>query len=115
MATLTVINPDLNGEAVAPVAAAVGGDVFPAEAGAEYLIHLRNGHSSPQSVSFDDPNSATPTDATAFNPDVAVPVANATERIIRVAANRFRNTGSGNIAMTYTGVTALTVNVYKAR
>lgn len=116
MATLTVINPDLNGEAVVPVAAAGGGDVFAADSGsAEYLVHLRNAHTAPWTVTFDDPTSVTPVDATTFNPDIGVVVTNATERIIRVPSSRFRNATTGMISMTYTGVTALTLNVFKAR
>lgn len=113
MATLTVIDPDLNGEAVVPAAAAVAGDVFAATAVNDYLVHVRNGHSSSQSVTFNDPTSTSPADAVAFNPDVTVAVPATSEKLIRVRASRFRDT-NGQIAMTYTGVTLLTLNVYNA-
>ncbi len=114
MAALTVITPDLNGELVTYAAAAGGGDSIPVQAGGVYYLHVKNGHSSSQTVTINDPTAVTPVDAVAFNPDVAVPVVNATERIIRLDADRFRDS-DGNILLTYSGVTLLTVAVYRAK
>lgn len=106
VASLTGVDPD------SYVSAAGGGDVFPAQAQSRYLIHVKNGHTSSQDVVIDDPTSDTPSGATAFDPDVTVSVPNAGERMILIAnARRFINTTTGEISLSYSGVTALTLQV----
>jgi len=119
MATLTPIVPVLAGTVeTAPVAAAGGGDVFPAVPGGEYLLRVINGGGSPITVTLDDPTSQTPPAATAFNPDVAIPVTNGTTKAILIGdreITRLRNPTTGNIAIAYSGVTTVTVQVHRLR
>lgn len=95
------------------VSAAGGGDSFPATSDGVYLIHVKNGHTSSQDVIIDDPTSASPPSATAFTPDVTVSVPNAEERMIVISnSGRFRDS-NGDINLTYSGTTALTLQVVK--
>jgi hypothetical protein len=119
MATLTPLVPTLAGvQEVAPVAAAGGGDVFPAVPGGEYLLRVVNGGGSPITVTLNDPNTQSPVGATAFNPDVAVPVTNGTTKSIKLGerdVTRLRNPTTGNIEIAYSGVTTVTVQVQRVR
>lgn len=117
MADLTVV--PLNGltGAVATAsgyaAAAPGGDRFSVLESGLYVLHVINGHSSSQSVIIDDPNSSTPVGATAFNPDVTLPVVNATSKMFNLEyAARFRD-ANGWVNLTYSGTTLLTLRVYR--
>lgn len=114
MAVITPKVAALSGvDPLAYVSASAGGDSFPAVSGGVYLIHLKNGHSSAQSVIIDDPNSASPPSATTFVPDVTVSVPNAGERMI-VISNIARFADSdGDINLTYSGTTALTLQVIR--
>ena len=97
------------------VTAAAGGDTFPATGDGVYLIHVKNGHSSSQTVTIDDPTTPLPPGAAASSTfaDVPVAVPNAGERMIVISnAARFIDS-TGNIALTYSGVTALTLQVIK--
>jgi hypothetical protein len=117
MATLTPIQPVLAGtQETAPAAAAAGGDVFPAVEGGSYLLRVINGGGSPITVTLNDPTSQAPGSATAFNPDVAVPVTNATTKSILINSSdvrRLRNPTTGNIEIAYSGVTTVTVQVQR--
>lgn len=115
MAALTPRVPDLNGLTVtAYSSAAGGGDTFAAEDSAKYLLHIKNGHTATQTVTIDDPNTQTPADATAFNPDVAIPVVNAGEVFAYIQEpRRFKDSVTGNISLSYSGTTLLTLAVYK--
>jgi hypothetical protein len=117
MATLVPIVPVLTGTVeTAPAAAAGGGDVFPAVQGASYLLRVINGGGSPITVTLDDPSTQSPPGATAFNPDVAIPVTNGTTKSIKITSsdvNRLRNPTTGNIAIAYSGVTTVTVQVQR--
>ncbi|HEU4542199.1 MAG TPA: hypothetical protein VFR23_13810 [Jiangellaceae bacterium] len=96
------------------VSAAGGGDTFPATGDGVYLIHVKNGHTSAQSIVIDDPNSASPPSATTFVPDVTVSVPNAGERMIVISnAARFMSS-TDSISLTYPlGVVSLTLQVVK--
>ena len=102
MATLTNIITPVVKPSAAPANNTItaAGDQFAAEYGAVYLLRFNNGSATPANVVMDDPNSATPADATAFNPDVTVAVPAGEARSMRVDASRFRNS-SGNIVWTY--------------
>jgi hypothetical protein len=115
MATLTLKVAALTGvDPLAYVSAQAGGDVFDAQAQSRYLIHVKNGHTSAQSIIIDDPTTAGPTGNTAFNPDVTVSVPNASERMILISSPaRFINTTTGRISLSYSGVTALTLQVVR--
>lgn len=115
MADLTVERTELANPAqiaAGAVAAAGGGDRFNPGSNAPVFIYVANGHTSPQSVVIDDPGSVTPEGATAYNPDVTIPVTNAQNRVIPIRnPARFRD-ANGWINLTYTGVTALTIKVF---
>jgi hypothetical protein len=117
MATLTPIVPTLAGTVeTAPAAAAAGGDVFPAVLGATYLLRIINGGGSLITATLDDPSSQSPPGATAFNPDVAIPVTNGTTKSCRISRKdvaRLRNPTTGMISIAYSGVTTVTVQVQR--
>lgn len=90
-----------------------GGDRFSVAESGLYILHVVNGHTSPQSVIIDDANSVTPDAATTFNPDATLAVVNATSRIFNLGyAPRFKD-ANGWVNLTYSGVTALTLMVYR--
>lgn len=114
MAVITPKKPNLAG--VSPLAyftAAGGGDSFPANSSAKYLLHYKNGHTSPQNVIIDDPTSQNPGGATQFNPDVTDAVANASELTILISNPLRFMDSSGNINITYSGVTLLTGQIFE--
>lgn len=102
MATLTnVVTPVVNPSAApATNTIAAAGDQFAADFGAVYLMRWTNGSATPGNVVMDDPNSVTPSAATAFNPDVTIAVPAGESRAQRIDSARFRNS-SGNIVWTY--------------
>lgn len=93
-------------------AAAGGGDSFVNDQadGSRTFIHVKNGGGSSITLTVDDPNSKSPDGATAWNPDLAVTVANASERMIGPIGPRFID-GNGNTNITYSGVTSVTIAV----
>jgi hypothetical protein len=114
MATLTVQNVDTDGVAPAYVAAAGGGDDFtPTDTTSSYFIHIKNGGGSSINIVMDDPTTVDPGAATAFNPDVTVAVTNAQERMLRVNMSRYLNSSSNKVAWTYSGVTTVTIGVFR--
>lgn len=83
-------------------ACTVGGDtVAPNERG---FLHVKNGHSSPQTVTIVVPG----TRFGQANPDVAVVVTNGEERMIGPLSRELKGT-DGLISITYSGVTSLTI------
>jgi hypothetical protein len=86
--------------------------VFPAASGQRYLILWRNTGGSTSVPTIDDPTSATPVGAVAFNPDLVgftVPITTgATAQLIN--ASRFRD-ASGNVNATMTNAASLTAAV----
>lgn len=121
MADLTVVNPALDatpGEQPVPATAASGGDRFAATAGRNYLIRANNADAGTRNIIIDDPTSGVGVvgATTAQNPDVTVAVPNgaapANQRVVMIAADRFRDS-NGWINLAYSPApTALTVEVY---
>jgi len=114
MAALTVQEITAAGINPSYVAAAGGGDTFTPTGTDHHIIHVKNGGGSSITLTVDDPTSATPTGATAFNPDLAVTVTNGQERMIEVDLSRFVNPANGQVAITYSGVTSVTIGVFKS-
>jgi hypothetical protein len=112
MAALTSIVADLDGTAVTFAAASGGGDSIPASRGAEYLVHFNNASGGSITVTVNDPTSFAPEGATAFNPDTTITLPAGTQRLVKLTSSRFMD-GDGNILLTYSGVTSLTVAVYR--
>ena len=105
MAELTVQQIALGGILPTYAAAAGGGDNFVND-GENTFLHIKNGDVSPMTVTLTDVKSVTPLEAVAFDADVAVIVAATSEQMIGpLPVGRF----GGDIAITYTSVTTLTV------
>lgn len=112
MTTLAVQTPTAVGAVLTYTAVSDGILVFPAASGQRYLILWRNTGGSTSVPTIDDPTSATPVGATAFNPDLVgftVPITTgATAQLID--ANRFRD-ATGNVNATMTNAASLTCAV----
>jgi hypothetical protein len=115
VADLAVTQLALPGVVPTFVAATGGGDTITPTAGDSRLLALwvKNGGGSSITVTVDDPTSGSPGAATAFNPDTATTVPNGSERLIPLDPGRFRNPANGQIAITYSGVTTVTVGVVR--
>jgi hypothetical protein len=83
-------------------AAAGGGDSC--KASSRTFLHVKNGHSSPQTVTIATPGTV----GGLAIADLAVAVPNAAERMIGPIDDVFRDSG-GLAQITYSGVTALTI------
>lgn len=107
MATITPVDPrTANGALAAPVAAAGGGDVVPMQPGKTYTVRINNGGGAPITVDIDDPASG------AGNVEYNdVTVTNATSRTFCFKRNQFGRTPTADVALTYSGVTSVTVEV----
>lgn len=89
-------------------AAAGGGDTL--TPGDTTFLYVKNGGGSPITVTIDDPNSVGPSGAAQFNPDLSVSVTNGSEKCIGpLSATRFGRSSDGQVAITYSAVTSVTV------
>lgn len=112
MATLTKQQIVTTGLAPTFAACAGGGDkVAP---GDTTFIEVKNASAGALTVTIDDPNSASPSGAQAFNPDlsVSVPATTGDRMIGPLPAARFANSADGLVAITYSGVTSLTIGAF---
>lgn len=110
MATLAKQMVVPTGLAPTYAAAAGGGDkVTPADGS---WIHVKNGSGGALTVTVDDPTSVGPVGAQAFNPDLSVSVPAAGERLIGPIGARYANPADGLAAITYSGVTSLTIGSF---
>ena len=103
MAQLTVQKISQTGLAPAFAAAAAGGDTF--ANGGRAILHVKNGGAGSINVTI---NSVKPCDQ-GFDHDVVVAVPAAGERIIGPFDPARFNDSSGNVSVTYSGVTTVTV------
>lgn len=112
MTTLAVQSPTAVGAVLTYTSVSDGIVVFPAASGQRYLLLWRNTGGSASVPTLDDPTSATPVGATAFNPDLVgftVPITTgATFQLID--AGRFRDT-NGNVNGTLTNAASVTLAV----
>lgn len=102
---------------VAPAyaAASAGGDFFKprSSGGVVVLMHIKNGGAAAITVTIDDPTSVSPVGAAAWNPDMQVAVPAGAERIFPVTPpDRFTD-AAGNVNVTYSAVTTVTVGVFR--
>lgn len=108
---------NINVPALAPGAApttnnaTAGPDRFPAAVGGKYMVIYNNSGGAPITVTYDDPTSVTPANATAFNPDVPVVVTNAQRRVSFIDATRFRDS-AGFINLAYSATPTMTVEIH---
>lgn len=108
MATITAQSISLPSLLATYAAAAVGGDQVYAED--RLVLHVKNGHSSSQTVTVVSQRPGLAGYAATSN---AVAVANATERFIPLFPREAFTDANGYIQLTYSGVTALTVAVLR--
>lgn len=107
MSTLTNQSIVAAGVKATYAACAGGGDDF-VNSGKDF-IHIKNGHTSPQSVIINSQAACNQ----GFDHDITVEVTNAEERFIGpFPKDRFNNT-SDKVLLTYTGVTALTIAILR--
>lgn len=116
MATLTVTDVVEAGNdmTVAGAACAAGGDVFP-NAG-DVFIRVRNAGGSPQTVTATPPNASVQKEGfgALARATIAVSIPATTgDKIIGPFPPAAFNNGSGQVALTYTAVTSLTINVFR--
>lgn len=111
MAALTPVTPSLTGPSTAMVAAAGGGDTFQ-NTGKEYFL-IRNADAAPHDVTFDSPGTCDFAAAANAAHDNVVTVPAGEQRIIGpFPVTRF-NDGNGNVSVTYSAVTSVTVAVIR--
>jgi hypothetical protein len=106
MATITPLDPRSSvGVVAAPSNAAGGGDVIPMQPGKQYVIKVNNGGGGGITVSADDPV----TGGTEYS---AVPIAAGASRLFNFKRPNYGAVPTANIALTYSGVTTVTVEAY---
>lgn len=111
MATLTIQTAAIAGTALTLSAAAGGGDQF-ANSGNERVL-IKNGSGAPITITFDSPTTCSFGANAAAAHDLAVVVAAGAETLVGpLATDRF-NDANGNVQITYSGVTSLTVAVVR--
>lgn len=113
MANLVVQDGTVAGITPNMQAAAGGGDTF--DNNGNVLVEINNGGGAPITVTFDDPGSVSPPSAQQFNPDVQVTVPNGARRIIGPFPPYRFNNAQGRVAIAYSGVTSVTVGLYRTR
>jgi hypothetical protein len=113
MATYNVGSPTPSGVVVAPIAVSAS-DTFPVQQGGKYVLVVRNGGGSPDTVVVDDPNTALPTGAAPSSTfaDISKSVVNATEQAFLIDANRHRDPVTGLVTVTHSFITTVTAVVY---
>jgi hypothetical protein len=107
MATLSVQQISRTGITPTYGSCAGGGDEF-VNSGEEF-IHIKNGHTSPQTVTIATPATV---DGLAVA-DRPVEVTNAEERIIGPFPVSTYNDANGKVQLTYDGVVSLTIAIFK--
>lgn len=112
MATLTPKAPTLAGTTLAPSSAAAGGDTFANPRGTA-MLYVKNGGGSSINVTLTAQQTKRPAEGPwpeATVPDVVVAVAAGVEKIIGPIPSAY-NTDTGNVAVSYSAVTSVTVAV----
>lgn len=112
MAALTAVLPTAVGASLTYTSVSDGAGVFAASVGARYVLLFRNTGGSASVPTVDDPNSASPAGATAFNPDLAgasIPITTGATAML-IDASRFRDS-AGNINITFTNPASVTAAV----
>lgn len=114
MAALTNINAPVLVPAAAPLTNTLtaGPDTVPVAASGRYQFRFNNTGGAPITWTIDDPISATPASAKAWNPDVDIVVTNAQSRVVTLDVARFRDPVTGNITLTPSGAPTATLEVH---
>ena len=112
MATLTPLSPSISGGTFSPASAAAGGDQFANPRGTA-LLYVKNGGGSSINVTLTAQITTRPADGAYPSMTVAnnvVAVAAGAEKVIGPIPSAF-NDGNGNVQVTYSAVTSVTVGV----
>lgn len=104
--TLDGLDPTYN-------AASGGGDRFKPRGNVPIIVHVKNTDAAPHNVTVDDPRSAAPQGAIAFNPDVQFAVPAGGEVMFPVTGARFTDS-EGWINLAYDSVVGMTVALVRA-
>lgn len=104
MAELSVQTVIRTGTGLNPTYSAASGGGDTVRTGKSTFLHVKNGHSSPQTVTVATPGTASGLAIA----DLAIAVPNAGERMIGPIDDIFRG-ANGQAAITYSGVTSLTI------
>jgi hypothetical protein len=114
MAVLTVQNIVPAGAVITPVAAAGGGDLVPDDGNERTFLRVVNGGGAPINVTIAavETSRNVPGIGTVTVASQVVAVANGTTKDIGPFASAFRN-ASGQVAVSYSGVTSVTVAAIK--
>lgn len=112
MATITPVSPSLTGATFTPAAASGGGDQFANPRGNAFF-YVKNGSGGALSVTLAAVATSRPADGaypamTVPNNVVSIPAG--AERLIGPIPSAY-NDGNGNVQVTYSGVTSMTVAV----
>ncbi len=107
MTDLTLQTVPTDGAALTYSAAAGGGDTVPYDPNG--FVHVKNGSGAPITVTVAVPGST----YGQANPDVPVSVPAAGDRLIKLASGMV-DPATGRIALTYSGVTSLTLAALRA-
>jgi hypothetical protein len=107
MSTLTNQSIVAAGLEATYAACAGGGDDF-VNSGKDF-IHIKNGHTSPQTVTINSQAACNQ----GFDHDIAVEVTNGEERLIGPFPKDRFNNASDKVLLTYSGVTALTIAILR--
>lgn len=116
MAQLTEIVESPNGAVVTLVAVAAGDYFVPSSRGsaARYILHVKNGSGSSTNVTVNDPNTPSPIGATAFNPNMVVAVGAGVEKhILLDNVERFVDSATGRVNLTYSATATVTIAVFR--
>jgi len=105
MATLTVVSAAVTGAAYVPAAAAGGGDVFPNDGNTRLLV--TNGGGGSINVTITPQNTVNGLTLAA----VVVAVAAGASKVIGPFPPQYFNNSSGQVVLTYSAVTSVTVSV----
>lgn len=105
MATLTVVTAAVTGSVYTPAAAAAGGDVFPNDGNTRLLV--TNGGGGSINVVATPQNTVNGLSLSA----VVVAVAAGASKVLGPFLPQYFNNASGQVVLTYSGVTSVTVSV----
>jgi hypothetical protein len=106
MATITPLDPRSGtGALAAPATAAGGGDVIPMQPGKQYMVKVNNGGGGAITVTIDDP-------VIGGAEYSAVSIAAGAARVFNLKRPNYGAVPNANVALTYSGVTSVTVEAY---
>lgn len=116
MAASALTIQELTAAAITPsyAAANVDGNWIEPDGTLPHVLHVKNGGGGAITVTVNDPTSVSPVGAAAFNADLSISVPAGQERMVALLPRRFEDTTTGQIDITYSGVTSVTVAAFVA-